>query len=294
MGFFKTLADYASNLGFALLATLTVGVAGAVAWIIIDKLTKHDDLRTILIDRNWAYLAQRIGIQAGLTIAMLPTIASLGHEHPGWSWLWMATEVSWCIVAMLIARPIVDQLVLSKINNLDELLKGNLAVGIAEAGFYIGIGFVINGSLTGDAPSFWTLVASTAGFYVLGIALLGLAYKLYKRLSITGEVSKELTETSVATGIDVGAAMTAFGILIGAAVAGDFDKWWPSIGRTLATLIVGTVILLVVKFAIEHLLLKAKILDQAKRHQNIVASFLTAAVIVIAAFITQEALVTQI
>ena len=53
-------------------------------------------------------------------------------------------------------------------------LVGNVAPGVLEAGFYLGFGFVLDGSITGGAPTFALSMVSTVVFGLLGlVALVG-------------------------------------------------------------------------------------------------------------------------
>jgi hypothetical protein len=79
---------------------------------------------------------------------------------------------------LLAVHPVIDQTVGRHVQRPDEARSDVLAVSLVKAAFYVAFGFVVNGSLSGSAPNWFTAVAATLVFTVLGGALLIACYVL--------------------------------------------------------------------------------------------------------------------
>lgn len=71
-----------------------------------------------------------------------------------------------CIL-MFLSQFVNDKLIIRRMDNTEEILKDNLAVGIMEAGLYIATGLVVRATVTGAGYSFAESLAITFTFWAL-------------------------------------------------------------------------------------------------------------------------------
>ncbi|KAL3918556.1 MAG: hypothetical protein SGPRY_005970 [Prymnesium sp.] len=118
-----------------------------------------------------------------------------------------------CIL-MFLSQFVNDKLIIRRMDNTEEILKDNLAVGIMEAGLYIATGLVVRATMTGAGYSFAESLAITFTFWALSqvlITLFSLVYQL-----ITEFNNLELIKSgNPAAGL--GAAMTLVSLSLGMA-----------------------------------------------------------------------------
>ncbi len=218
-----------------------IALAGAIfvfwltaLWLTIDKITSFDDDHEIVRLDNRAYAVSRASLVAAHAIAMTFSISDYVYV-PGifiqWEFLgWMMAEGLYIYLVLLLSRPIVDRLVLWKLNNLTLLREGNLAVGFTEAGAYLGIGVMLGSSLVGSAPGgLWLMILSSFVFYLLGIAWQFAGFWLHEAIT-RYNLRDRLVEGRASTGLETGGLLLALSLAVSPAVAGDLDGWGIGIG----------------------------------------------------------------
>lgn len=101
----------------------------------------------------------------------------------------------------------------------DVVERGNLAAGLAMAGFALGTAFAFGGALTGEGPGWWVVVV----FFALAYLELRSTMSLVGRL---GQIDDEVRlERDASAGVLLGAVAIAAGLISGRAAAGDFTGW---------------------------------------------------------------------
>ena len=163
--------------GASLLLALTVG---GLLWLTHNALTRFDDRRVLFSDGNVAYTVQRVALVLAFGVAVLPTLTRTAEDDPWYSLLGQAMELGWVFVALLAVPYLVDLVVLARVDNTAEMLRGNVALGIVEAGFYLAFGWILNGSLTGAAPTLASGLASTVVFGTAGLLVVVAVYWLHE------------------------------------------------------------------------------------------------------------------
>jgi len=216
-----------------------------VLWWVFDLMTPFNDREELFRKNNLAYLLQRLGLVAGQVIAMLAVIPDFDVDRPWESAGWLLLEGLWVAIALITARWFVDWVVLRKTKNQELLLKGNLGVGIAEAGAYVGIGLLLGGSLTGTAETAWLSLASTVIFYLLGLLFVAAVFWLYE-LVTPYHLRRNLEEGSVPAGIELAGVFVAACVAVQVGVAGDFESWgsdlvWFFVTALIALLLLGLI-----------------------------------------------------
>lgn len=296
--FTDTVSTYAGNWLYAAVPILVMAFFLVALWYIINVLTDFNDHDEILIKKNWAYTAQRLSIVAAQAIGMLPVITNHSVKADGWDAVTaMSLESLWVSAALLAARLVADKAVLYDIPNVKELLKGNLAVGVTEAGFYLGFGFILNGSLTGSLTgedmSWTTGLLSTMVFGLLGLAVVVVLYVLHDRITRT-KLHEGIAEGRVSAGIETAGMLTALGIIVHAGVAGDFTTWSASVASFFATVALAVPTLYVFRLLIDLLILRGRTIKDIQKHNQVVGATVLAGWLVILAFIVEAAVSTHL
>jgi len=273
----------------SLLLTLVVG--GAL-WATHNALTRFDDRLVLFEQGSVAYLVQRAALVLAFGIASLPTITRGEADHP-WNVLPLqAAQLAWVFVALLGVRYLVDAVLLRE-RNTEELLDGNVALGVLEAGFYVGFGFILNGSLTGSAPTFALSMASTVVFGLLGLAVVVGMFWLHE-LVTPWSVRALVRERSLTAAFEAGAVLAAVGIVVREGVAGDFTDWTDGFVAFVATTIFAVATLYLFRWVTNRLVLRSSTLRQIQDGQLVTASAFSAVLLVVVAISVAAVVRTQL
>jgi uncharacterized membrane protein YjfL (UPF0719 family) len=283
------IADYARNVPDAAVPVIVALAFAAALWHLLNLLTPFDDSKELFAKNNYAYAIQRIALVAAQIIGMHHVI-SYSIEDGFWSALgWMCAEAAWVLAALLAARLIVDYVVLRRVRNQERLLAGDLAIGIAEAGFYLGFGFILNGSLDGTAPSTATGLASTVVFGTLGLVVVVGFYFLHELITPYSLIDG-IERGHLPAAIETAGTLTALGIVVSAGVAGDFTTWTDALTSFTATVLFTVTALYLARILIDRIVLLGCTVKDIQENNQTVAALVLAALLVITAFPVEAAL----
>lgn len=251
-------------------------------WFTMNRITAFNDEAELIEKKNYAYLIQRVAIVAAQIIAMLAVLPDFDTDAPLRSAAWLLIEGLWVFVAILLSRFIVDFTFLRKANNTKLIREGNLAVAIVEAGFYIGIGFLLKGSLTGTASSNWLSFASTVVFYLAGVAFVIAIFWLHELLT-KYDMRGRLREGKLATALETAGIILGCSIVVSVGVAGDFVDWGVSFRAFGATALIGVVMLYAMRWVIDLVIIRGHNVRSIQETNNVPAAALLASLMVLAA-----------
>ena len=154
------------------------------------------------------------------------------------------------IVALNIARIVVDKLVLHRFSTEKEIIEDrNAGTGAVEFGVYVGAALVIAGSIAGEGGGPLTSLA----FFALGMAALILYSYLYQVLT-SMDVHDEIERDNTAVGVSLGANLVAVGVIAFKAVFGDFVGWGEGIAAFAVYAVVGFALLAIVRLVVQFVL----------------------------------------
>ena len=203
--------------GGEIVLTLLSAVVALVLWI--RWYVQPARLQRLGAPRGaWALLRLTPVVCLGVLLLILRTVASHDvRDDPRYLTMYAALGAAWVAVSMML-MPVVGLHVRDDVHE-----RGNPAAAYAAAGALLGLTFAFSGGNIGDGPGWWVVIFSaglaTAGLYLLW-GLLELAH-----------VSEHVTvERDAAAGVRLAGFLTAAGLILGRAVAGD----WVSAGATLA------------------------------------------------------------
>ena len=272
--------------GTAALKTLpgitVVLLYSGLLWYTVNKITPFNDHDEIFNKRNYAYLVQRLSLVAAQIIAMLAVLPDFDVEAPWWSALWLALEGLYVFVAILVARFVVDWAILPKVNNTELIRSGNMAISVVEAGFYVGLGFILKGSLTGVASSSWLSFTSTVVFFAAGLAfVVGVfwIHELVTRYDLRGR----LREGNLTAAIEAGSFVLGASIVVSVGVAGDFISWPISFRAFFVTALIGVIMLYIVRWLIDLVIVRGHTIKSIQETDNVPAATLVGTLMVLVA-----------
>lgn len=226
-----------------------------------EQMTKHD---------NPAIGMSVAGYYVGVLLVIIgPMFTASPHGVPWWEdLLWTSAYVGLGIVLLNISRLILDRMVLYRFSTSKELVDDrNPGMGAVEGGAYVASGLIIAGALHGHGGGPHTAVAFF-GLSQLVLVAYGHFYRVVCRYDVFGEIEKD----NVAAGVAFALNLIAIGVVLMRAEAGDFVSWEENLGRFVIITVLGAVMLLILRVAVDVFLLPGvKVRDEivADRNTNV-------------------------
>lgn len=257
-----------------------------VAKIIADKrTTKFNDDYEIEENSNIAIGLRRAGLYLGIFIGLAGALAG-GSKGFIPDLKEFALDGVIVLIVMFIVRAINDAIILKGINNDDECQKGNIAVGLAELGNYIAVGFILNGAFTGEGGGF----ASALVFVGLGEIALLIIFMIYQKMT-KFDVVMQCLRNNAAAGVAVAGNLIALGLVLRASIAGPFVSWKQDIVSFLISAVCGIVGLIFLRILVDKIFLPHTNLEtEIQRDQNVAALCVTESLVIGSAIILSVAI----
>jgi uncharacterized membrane protein YjfL (UPF0719 family) len=202
-------------------------------------------------------------------------------------------ELVWVLLALLLVRYLVDFVVLLRVDNTDELMRGNVALGVVEAGFYLGFGFILNGSLTGASATLAQGIASTVVFGVLGLAVVVAVFWLHE-LVTPWHIRNDIRDGKLTAAYEAAGVLASVGIVVREGVAGDFTGWGDDLVAFFSTAIFAVATLYLFRWLANRLILRGLPISQIQERDLAGASAFSAAIMVVVAISVAAAVRTQL
>lgn len=253
-------------------------------WFVLNRVTRFNDHEELFVKNNFAYLLQRMGLCFAQVIAMLAVIPDFDVDHPWESSGWLLLEGLWVFIALFTARYVIDAVLLYKVNNQALLLQGNVSIGIVEAAFYVGLGFLLNGSLTGTADTFWLSIASTVVFYIIGLAFVTGVFWIHE-LVTPYSLRERLQSADHSAAIELAGVLLSASIVTSVGVAGDFTSWGEGLLWFAVTALVSIGLLYLVRWLTSVVIIGRHSLKDGQRAQLTTIAGFQAGMMVLAAVV---------
>ena len=236
---------------------------------------------------------QRIALVLAFGVAALPTITRSAEDHRWFSLTGQAMELGWVFVALLLVRYLVDFVVLARVDNTAAMLEGNVALGVVEAGFYVGFGFVLNGSLTGESATLAQGIASTVVFGLAGLVVVVGVFWLHEAIT-PWDIRSHVREGRLAAAFEAAGVLASTGIVVREGVAGDFTSWRGDFIAFSGTVVFAVATLYLFRWLANRLLLRGYTLRAIQERDLATASAFSAAVMVVVAISVAAVVRTQL
>jgi len=205
-----------------------------------------------------------------------------------------AKDAGWALGGVLLlnlSRLILDKVVLRHFSCRKEIVEDrNLGVGAVEFGVYLASALVIAGAVSGEIvgegghPA--AGITTALAFYGLGqvaLVILAMIYQLITRYDFHAELEAD----NAAAGVAFGGHLTAMGVLLLAATAGDFVSWEENLIKFAYYFVAALVLLVGGHYLVDFVLLPGRTLDQEiKDDRNLNAGYLEGGVLLGLAAVT--------
>ncbi len=137
---------------------------------------------------------------------------------------------------MFAAFLISNKILFKNVENTQEIIKGNKAIAIGEAGLFLATGIIAYASFSGNGPWYSSIV-----FFILGQAVLLLAAKAYDY--IYKDLKEKIQRRSVASAIMLASLLISFSLILKSSIIGDFTSWESDLISFLKMSIFGFILL---------------------------------------------------
>ena len=241
--------------------------------IVRNMMTPFDDDEEVEEKSNLAVGLRRAGLYIGLGIAIVGALTGVQAEVAGRALdevigtaaglpvevveISLAEEIgsvalngAIAVALLLLVGFFNDLVILRRIDNNAEVGKGNVAVGLVEAGGYIAAGLVLQGAFTGEGGG----IPSAVVFTVLAQVALFIMYAVYQWIT-SFDVTAEIQGGNTAAGLAVAGMLVALGIILRASLAGPFEGWIIDLVTFGFYAVVSIVLLLIVRQVTDRLFL---------------------------------------
>ncbi|MCP4693663.1 MAG: DUF350 domain-containing protein [Desulfobacterales bacterium] len=274
--------NFGQGLAYAVITFIFIIIAKKIAdW----RTSKFDDDKEIIEKSNNAVGFRRTGLYVAYAIAFAGTLGADGGADFKRDVLALLVDGVLITVCLFACRAINDRIMLPNINNDDEAEKGNVAVGLAECGMYIGTGFVLNGAFAGGGESLQVGVVGALVFFVIGQIALLLCGRCYEMIT-PYNVREEIEKGNAAAGVALAGMLIALGIILRSSIAGPSMGWTADLASFGLYTVYGIVLLLIFRKAIDIFLLpNTSMADEVARDRNVAALALTQAGIIAVAIV---------
>jgi uncharacterized membrane protein YjfL (UPF0719 family) len=204
-------------------AAYLVGVLYIVN-LIANKRVHFNVTEHIEVKNNFALALRRAGLYIGISIGLLAVI--------GESYDVIVFDTLLIIGFFFLSLILIDKILLSNINNDEEIEKGNISVGITEFGLFIATGIITYASFNGEGPWYSSIV-----YFILGqIILFGIFYLVSHK--------DEIAKNNKASSIYAASILIAYSLILKAAIMGPFISWYTDLTAFAISAVSGVIMLL--------------------------------------------------
>lgn len=200
---------------------------------VFDKLTNFND-HDQMLEGNSAAAVNRGGAYLGYILAMSGSLIMSTREYGADLKMFFFDSLV-ALVLFVLAYFGLDLVVLRRIDNDDEVCRGNMAVAIVEACAYVSLGLIMSASFAGggeDSEVQGMLSAALfSGLGLLTLLVLYVVYDVFWRKVFRRKVDREIEEGSLETALDVGTYLLSMGVVLLFSIVGDFSGWWQDIAN---------------------------------------------------------------
>ena len=264
--------------GVVVLVIARLGQDLATPFHIGDQLSRKDNVALALSIAGY-YFGVTIVLLGGMYQPFLIIAdGSLGFTEQYWRDVALVFGYSvGGIIAMNIARIIVDKLVLHGFSTDKEIIEDqNVGTGAVEFAVYVAVGLIIAGAVSGEGGG--PLIA--LAFAVIGLATL-IVYALIYEWTTPFDIHDEIEKDNVAVGVALAGNLIAIGIVVFKAAFGEFTGWGESLAGYATYAVVGFVLLYAVRFLVDKALFpNVKLSDELTVDRNLGVAFIESAALI--------------
>ncbi|MBK7600064.1 MAG: DUF350 domain-containing protein [Acidobacteria bacterium] len=207
----------ATTIGFVVLALIVLLIIARAVY----RLILGEGMTDTLINKdNKAAAVALGGFLLGVIQVIIPVLNSPSHTF--WSDVrGVAAYGIGGILAMAVAGIIFEQYAqMTGLHIREQVRQGNLAAGIVDGSIYIAASQIVEGALSGDGGSF----IPTLVFWAAGVAALIVFTHIFRQITAYQDF-KQIGSGNVAAALGAAGLIVSIGIMVGAAVSGNFTGY---------------------------------------------------------------------
>lgn len=168
------------------------------------------------------------------------------------------------IILLNISRVINDKLLLSRFDNIKELVTDkNIGTGAVLWGSYIGSALIVRAAIFGESAGWLIDISSSLIYFVMGqigFLIFGWVYQKISRYDVHAEIEKD----NISAGVSFGLSLVAIAILLS-----GYIMLYDSFPGFVVWFIISLFILIVSRYIVDKLMLPGSLLDEEiSRDQN--------------------------
>jgi len=203
---------------YLLYAFIYLVLATAMKYILNFRSSQHYDADDVIADGNIAVGLRRSGAQLGLAIAMLGVMSGASNPDIMKDMIDTFTYGLVAIGFMVTSLFFTDKALLPKVNNTEELKRGNVAIGMVEFGTLVMTGILAYASIKGDDGG----ILSSVVYFVAGQITMVILVLFYEKVLARkiNPVARVL-EGNLSAGVYLSGKIIAYGLILQSAIVGN-------------------------------------------------------------------------
>lgn len=203
---------------YLLYALVYLVLATAMKYILNFRSSQHYDADDVIADGNIAVGLRRSGAQLGLAIAMLGVMSGASNPDIMKDMIDTFTYGLVAIGFMVTSLFFTDKALLPKVNNTEELKRGNVAIGMVEFGTLVMTGILAYASIKGDDGG----ILSSVVYFVAGQVTMVVLVLFYEKV-LARKINPVacVLEGNLSAGVYLSGKIIAYGLILQSAIVGN-------------------------------------------------------------------------
>jgi len=256
---------------YLLYALVYIVLATAMKYILNIRSSQHYDADDLIADGNIAVGLRRSGAQLGLAIAMLGVMSGASNTDLMKDMIDTFTYGLIAIGFMVTSLFFTDKALLPKVNNSEELKRGNVAIGMVEFGTLVMTGILAYASIKGDDGG---ILSSVIYFFAGQVTIVVLVFFYEKVLARKINLVACVLEGNLSAGVYLSGKIIAYGLILQSAIVGNNNTSITSdaVMEYIVAAFAGMILLYVFEFLIDLLIITStKVRDIIVKDQLVAA-----------------------
>ncbi len=252
---------------------LLVFSLGLVLFALTSSYKLHKEL---VQNKNTPVALSLIGYLLGVSAVYVAALS--GPSHGLWADILSVSSYSGLgICFMIISRFLSDKIIFSNYSIDKELTTDkNIGIGSAQGGLYFATSLIAAGSVYGLGGG-WL---SSLVFFSVGQALLIAFAKIYEWVT-PYRVFEEIEKDNVAVGIAYSGNVIALGVILSAAISGNFSGWVQDLSSFLFYALGGFILLPLVRLVLDRaILFRLNLGHEIGKNENIAVALIEFSIMV--------------
>lgn len=256
---------------YILYALVYLVLATIMKYILNIRSANHYSADDQIAEGNMAVGLRRSGAQLGLAIAMIGVMSGSSHSDLFKDLIGTTLYGLVAIGFMVVSLFVTDKAVLPKVDNTEELKKGNIAIGLVEFGTLVMTGILAYASIKGDDGG----LLSSVIYFIAGQITMILLVLLYEKV-LARDINPVacVQDMNLSAGIYLSGKIIAYGLILQSAIIGNGITQSPidALIEYLVAAAAGMIMLYIFEFLIDKLIITStKVSDIIINDQRVAA-----------------------